>query len=183
MELAIIQNTAELERLEGIITRNLQCFYEVGRALAEIRDREYYRDVLGFETFEAYCKAKWDFASNYARKLIASADVVDNIQNGTMVPPVNERQTRPLSRLDPGQQREAWKEAVDTARGTPGGKVTAAIVSIVVKAREANKPKKKSKQEKHSRGASEKSKASKIRKIKSFLKKNKGKRKAKKKKG
>jgi hypothetical protein len=130
-ELAIIKNTAELERLEGVITRNLQSFYEVGRALAEIRDRGYYRDVLGFETFEGYCKAKWDFAGNYARRLIASAETVDNIKNvpiGTT--PATESQCRPLARLEPDQQREAWQQAVDTA---PEGKVTAAIVAKVVK--------------------------------------------------
>lgn len=66
MEVAITRNTAELERLEGIIRRNLQSFYEVGSALREIRDKGLYRDVLGFDTFEAYCKAKWDMKRTYA---------------------------------------------------------------------------------------------------------------------
>jgi hypothetical protein len=42
--------------LEGIIQENIGGFYEVGHALAKIRDQGYYRDVLGFETFEEYCK-------------------------------------------------------------------------------------------------------------------------------
>jgi len=138
MELIIVQNTAELERLEGVITRNLQSFYQVGRALAEIRDRGYYRDVLGFETFEGYCKAKWDFTGRYARTLMASSEVIENL-SGTIVPvssspkiqiPATESQCRPLARLEPDQQREAWQQAVDTA---PEGKVTAAIVAKVVK--------------------------------------------------
>jgi len=130
-EVVITKNRQELERLEGIIERNLHSFYEVGRALLEIRDRGYYRDVLDFETFEAYCKAKWDFTSNYARRLICSAETIDNIKNvpiGTL--PTTESQARPLVRLEPEKQREAWREAVETA---PEGKITAAHVNKVVK--------------------------------------------------
>lgn len=45
---------------------------------------------------------------NYANKLIASASVVDVV--GTIVPivPATESQTRPLTKLEPEQQREAW---------------------------------------------------------------------------
>jgi len=130
-EVVFIKNRQDLERLEGIITRNLQSFYEVGLALMEIRDRNLHQDVLGFETFEEYCKAKWDFTSNYARRLIGSAETIDNIKNvpiGTL--PATESQTRPLVRLEPEKQREAWREAVETA---PEGKITAAHVNKVVK--------------------------------------------------
>ena len=129
MEVTVIQDTQELERLEGIITKNLQSFYEVGRALMEIRDKNYYHDVLGFETFEAYCKEKWDFNSSRARQLIAATETCDNIKTVTIVTPSNEGQARPLARLEPEQQREAWQKAVETA---PEGKVTAAHVSRVV---------------------------------------------------
>jgi len=40
---------------------------------------------------------------------------------------ITEYQIRPLSKLEPAQQREAWQKAVATA---PEGKVTAAHVSI-----------------------------------------------------
>src|SRR5690606_26347192 len=58
--------------------------------------------------------------------------VVENLGNlGTMVPkPANERQARPLTKLPPEQQREAWEEAVATA---PDGRVTAAHVERTVK--------------------------------------------------
>lgn len=131
-ELAITKNTAELERLEGVIQKNLGAFYEVGRALAEIRDRGYYRDVLGFETFEEYCKTKWDMGRSYAYSLMDSATVIENVRNCGQIEaaPATESQCRPLARLEPDQQREAWQQAVDTA---PEGKVTAAIVAKVVK--------------------------------------------------
>ena len=117
-----------MERLEDIIRRNIGAFYVVGHALMEIRDKKYYREVLGFETFEAYCNAKWDFRSDYARRLIASAETVDNVKNAPMgAIPTSERQVRPLLKLKdtPDQQLIAWQKAVETA---PNGKVTAAEI-------------------------------------------------------
>jgi len=116
---AITKNTAELERLEGIIRRNLQSFYEVGRALMEIRDSGLYRDVLGFDTFEAYCRERWDFTRSYAYRLMDSASVIEVVSPIGDIKPTNESQTRPLARLEPDQQREAWAKAVETA---PEGK-------------------------------------------------------------
>ena len=55
----------------------------------------------------------------YAHYLIGSASVVENVNN-CLQTPVTESQCRPLARLEPAQQREAWQKAVDTA---PEGKV------------------------------------------------------------
>lgn len=129
MELAITKNSAELEQLENVIQKNIGAFYEVGRALMEIRDKGLYRDVLGYDTFEAYCKARWDFSKSYANYLISSNVVLENLTT-TVVKPESERQLRPLSKLEPEQQRTAWKKAVETA---PDGKVTAAHVYKIVK--------------------------------------------------
>lgn len=132
MEVIVSKNRTELERLEGIIARNLQSFYEVGRALMEIRDKGLYRDVLGYQTFEEYCRVKWDFTRMYAHYLIESSKVIENVNHGlqSSVLPANERQTRPLARLEPEKQKEAWQKAVETA---PEGKVTAAHVYKIVK--------------------------------------------------
>lgn len=131
MELAITKNAQRLSELENIINRNLQSFYEVGRSLMEIRDNELYKIKNGgvYDTFEAYCKDVWSMTDRYARNLISSTKVINNVRTGTIVP-LTESQTRPLARLEPDQQREAWQKAVDTA---PGGKVTAAHVANVVK--------------------------------------------------
>lgn len=126
--IAVTRNKQELERLEGIIQKNIGAFYEVGRALMAIRDGQLYRDVLGFETFEAYCKSKWDFSDRYARYILASTKVVQNISTGTIVP-VTESQARPLSKLEPDQQRAAWKQAVETA---PEGKVTSSLLWVLM---------------------------------------------------
>lgn len=51
--------------------------------------------------------------------------VIENVRHGTQtraIIPANERQARPLSRLEPDKQREAWQRAVETA---PDGRITA----------------------------------------------------------
>lgn len=137
MELAITKNKSEMERLEGVIQKNIGAFYEVGRALMEIRDQGYYKDVLGYDTFEAYCKERWEFSRIRAFQLIQSVEVRENLLTRVNIEPSSEKQIRPLARLEPEQQREAWQKAVETA---PEGKVTAAHVSKVVKEMETPKP-------------------------------------------
>lgn len=139
MELVISKNKQDLESLEGVIQKNIRAFYEVGRALMEIRDKELYKDVLGFDTFEAYCKARWSFTRQTAYQFINSAKVIENVSD-CLQKPLNEYQTRPLARLLPDKQHEAWQKAVDTA---PDGKVTAAHVSKVVKNMTSQPPNKK----------------------------------------
>lgn len=129
MELAITKNAQRLSELENIINRNLQSFYEVGRALMEIRDNELYKvkNGGGYGTFEAYCQDTWNFSRSHAYRFIDSVKVIGNLSPVGDIP---ERQLRPLAKLEPEQQREAWKKAVETA---PEGKITAAHVANVVK--------------------------------------------------
>ena len=129
MDIVIKGNTEELDKLEAVIQKDAGAFYEIGCALMEIRDKGLYHDVLGFETFEQYCRGRWDMGRFYAYRLIDSAKVVENVDHGQQKP-TSERQCRPLARLAPDKQRIAWQQAVETA---PAGKVTAAVVSKVVK--------------------------------------------------
>lgn len=132
MELTITKDKQDLERLECVIQKNIGSFYEVGRALMEIRDREIYKVKNGgeYQTFEAYCKGVWDLSRPRAYQLIDAVEVRDNLSTIVDIQPATESQTRPLSKLEPDQQREAWKKVVDTA---PEGKVTAAHVYKIVK--------------------------------------------------
>lgn len=129
----VINTDKELERLEGVIRKNLAAFYEVGQALMAIRDKRLYLHKNGgkYQTFEAYCQGVWDFNSSRARQLIMATEALENVKSVTSGnTPSSERQARPLSKLEPEQQRQAWQKAVETA---PEGKVTAAHVARVVK--------------------------------------------------
>ncbi|MDD3655014.1 MAG: hypothetical protein PHO01_12715 [Desulfotomaculaceae bacterium] len=126
-ELTLTEKT-ELEQLESIISKNLGTFYQVGFALAKIRDSRLYRET--HTTFEDYCRDRWDMGRTYAHRLIESASVKNNLLPMGNITPINERQARPLTKLEtPEQQQEAWQKAVETA---PDGKVTAAHVAKVV---------------------------------------------------
>lgn len=131
MQLTITRDRQELERLEAIINRNLQSFYEVGHALMKIRDDRLYQHKNGgqYQTFEDYCRGVWDMSRPRAYQLIDAAEVKTNLSTVVDIP-IPERQIRPLTRLEPEKQREAWQKAVETA---PEGKVTAAHVQKVVR--------------------------------------------------
>jgi hypothetical protein len=131
MKAAITKNREDLKRLEAVIIANLKSFYDVGRALTEIRDRELYKINAGgeYQTFEAYCRGEWGISRPRAYQLIDAATVQENLS--TIVDKqIPESQVRPLTRLKPEQQLGAWQMAVETS---PGGKVTAAHISKVVR--------------------------------------------------
>lgn len=124
-----VAETAELSQFETVIEKNLRGFYEVGTALAKIRDSRLYRET--HDTFQDYCWDRWEISWNYAYKQMASSQVIDNLKSCTIVQrPTNEAQARPLTQLEtPELQQEAWLEAVRTA---PDGKVTGDHVYTVV---------------------------------------------------
>ena len=89
-------------------------------------------------SFEHYCRERWQFARNYANKLIASSQVISNLGTTVPIQPISERQARPLTKLEPEQQKEVWEKAVQTA---PEGKITARHVQkIVNEAMETKRP-------------------------------------------
>ena len=103
-----------LARCEQAIEHGLKTFVEVGLALAEIREKRLYRQQCG--TFEEYCRERWSITRMRASQMIAAAETVENVNHGLqIISPTNERQTRPLTCLEPEQQRQAWQQAVETA--------------------------------------------------------------------
>lgn len=126
-----------LAELERRIVSEFSAFHRVGMALAEINERQLYRET--HRTFEAYCKNLWDMARGTAYRYIAAAEVFENVSTletnteETMVIrlPINEAQVRPLTRLKPEQQVAVWRQVVDNA-GT-GKKITASLVNKAVK--------------------------------------------------
>jgi hypothetical protein len=117
----------ELAQCEATIAKGMETFVEVGTALLRIRDSRLYRETFG--TFEDYCRGRWSMERRHAYRLIDAASVVSNVSNWTQEIPHTESQARPLTSLDPDDQREAWSRAVETA---PNGKVTADHVKQTV---------------------------------------------------
>jgi hypothetical protein len=63
-----------LRACERALAEHMEEFVKVGLALKEIRDDKLYRED-GYETFEDYCKRKWDFSDRYARYVVGAAEL------------------------------------------------------------------------------------------------------------
>ncbi|PSB28356.1 hypothetical protein [Chlorogloea sp. CCALA 695] len=118
----------ERHRLELKVER---AFVEAGTSLRELRDKRLYRST--HTTFETYCRDRFGFTRANATYLITGASVVDNLKkmstNGLQILPSNERQTRPLTKLEPNEQRQIWQQAVEEAGGkVPTGRIVQGIV-------------------------------------------------------
>ena len=126
----IVPEQERLAELENTISKNFQAFYVVGCALAEINANRLYRQA--HETFEEYCRERFEIARRTAYQYLRGAEVMDNVRSCAQIDqaPANEAQVRPLTRLEPEKQVEAWEEAVKSA---PDGHVTAKHVSKVVR--------------------------------------------------
>lgn len=105
----------QLSKFETVIKSELQSFVKVGNALLAIRDGKLYRGT--HKTFKDYCRERWDISRSYAHRTIDAAEVVGNLSPIGNILPANESQARPLTRLKPEQQIEAWQQAVDDAGG------------------------------------------------------------------
>jgi len=139
-EAMTVTEKAELAELEAVIESGLQTFAEVGNALLAIRDGKKYRAEYG--TFEAYCKDRWGFNASRARQLIGAAVIVARLESVTIVTPATESQARPLARLAPKEQPEAWKGATEKAE-SEGRRVTARDVEEQVEERTEKKEEQK----------------------------------------
>jgi hypothetical protein len=104
-----LEESARLRDCETVIENGFQTFVEVGNALFEIRDSKLYRQT--HSTFETYCRERWQMVASRARQLIGAAEIAVNLQSVTTVTPTSERQVRPLAKLEPEQQKEAWQMA------------------------------------------------------------------------
>lgn len=118
----------DLRSHEQVIERGLGTFVEVGNALLAIRDGRLYRETHG--TFEDYCRERWGMSKTHANRLIEAAEVSENVTPIGVIP-TSESQARPLARLEPPQQQEAWRRAVESA---PNGKPTARHVEEAAEA-------------------------------------------------
>ena len=83
------------------------------QGILEVRNSKLYR--LEFDTFEEFCGSELGFSDRHARRLMDSVDVVENLKVDPGVRlPKYEKHARPLSKLEPEVQREAWNETLET---------------------------------------------------------------------
>ena len=120
--------------------------FEGAEALRDLRDRRLFRS--SHQTFELYCQDRFGFTRRRINYLISGSQVYDNLKMGTngsqnlraddeeieppQILPTNERQVRPLTKLDPDQQREVWQQAVSVSGGKlPSGRIVKDIVQRI----------------------------------------------------
>ncbi len=125
-----VTERARLQELESIVEHGLQTFYEVGKALDEIREQKLYRET--HKSFETYCRDKWAIARQTAHRFIAAAQVIENLTPIGLKIPTKENQVRPLAGLSPELQLEIWQEALESS---PNGMPTGAAVQRLVEQR------------------------------------------------
>jgi len=136
----------KLKQCESVIKAGLSTFLNVGQALATIRDNRLYR--AKYDSFERYCKSVWDLSKGYAYKQINGYETVTLLES-EMSPigdisdeespdekpkilPINEAQTRPLTKLKkPEDQIAAWD--IVLKRLNSGERLTAALIAKAVK--------------------------------------------------
>jgi hypothetical protein len=126
--------TGEKKRFDelcGVVDRGIKAFFEVGMALAEIRESRLYRET--HDTFENFCRERWDIGKNYANYQISAYQVVKNLNdhNCGQIIPLNEAQARPLSMFEADDQIDIWNMVLEKANEN-NGKITASLVSSVV---------------------------------------------------
>jgi hypothetical protein len=130
VEVSELTSEEQSDRL--LLERKVErAFFEAGKALAELRDRRLYRST--HRTFEEYCRDRFGHSRRQSYLLMDAAVVFDNLAEKCdpmdHILPTNERQVRPLTKLEPQQQQEVWQKAIEEA----GGKVPSArIVTDVV---------------------------------------------------
>lgn len=86
--------TQRLSSLESIIEKGRKTFFDVGTALASIRDEKLYKHE--FNTFEAYCQARWGWSRQYSYNLISAANTVESLPAKEAEKIQNERQARAI---------------------------------------------------------------------------------------
>ncbi|MCC5604140.1 hypothetical protein [Nostoc favosum] len=112
-----------------------RAFFEAGRALAELRDRRLYRST--HKTFEEYCKDRFGYSRRQPYFLMEAAVIFQNLEQkcdrNDHILPTNEWQIRPLSKLDPDIQPEAWEQAVESANGkVPSHRIVKDVVQRIM---------------------------------------------------
>ncbi|MBD2255450.1 hypothetical protein [Nostoc parmelioides] len=132
----IYELTQEEQSDRLLLERKVErAFFEAGKALIELRDRRLYRST--HRTFEEYCRDRFGHSRRQSYLLMDAAVVFDNLvekcDRSDHIFPTNEWQVRPLTKLDPDIQPEAWQQAVESANGkVPSHRIVKDVVQRIM---------------------------------------------------
>ncbi len=130
-----------LGRLEAKVEAAAQAaltVLEAGKALAEIRNRQLYRDTAA--TWDGYVQARFRMTKRRADQMIAFAGIRDAIDEmGTRVP-ISEKAARPLVGMATDTIREVVAEAAESAEGITPATIRRAASRRKAKATKARRP-------------------------------------------
>lgn len=112
MEALTATEAKSLTSCERTIEKGLKTCFEVGEALAHIRDNRLYRG--SHKTFETYCQDRWGWSRQRASQLILASEIEKGLST-TVDKPKNEAHSRPLSKLPKEDRSEVWERAVASA--------------------------------------------------------------------
>ena len=116
--LPLLPDGPSLETCEEVIEAGIQTFYEVGQALAHIRDAQLYR--TGYVTFQSYLKERWGLefqlgqpADGQRRRRQVAGDHANTADERSVA--------EELAPLPTGLRKQLWEQALaSTARMTGG---------------------------------------------------------------
>lgn len=125
-----------LSRLEGVVEAGVTAslaVHEAGKALAEIRERQLYRDA---GTWDQYVDTRFRISRRRADQMIAFAGVRAALEKtGTQVPEMSEKAARPLVGLSPDTVAEIVTEAAAAPEGVTAGSIRKAASRRKAKAK------------------------------------------------
>lgn len=106
-----------LERCEAVIGQGRETFLQVGAALSEIQHGKLYR--AHYDTFEEYCRDRWDMGRGRAYQLMSSSKVASELSTMVDKPPKNEREAREIAKSAPADRPRVIERATELAGDQP----------------------------------------------------------------
>lgn len=131
-----ISRKQRLLTLEKEISAGLENFFEAGIKLRAIKDDELYKEA-GFETWEKYCKERWDWSVSHVRNVILTAEyrmeLPDATNSSTMRQKSwNQKQVEQLTRIPSKKHAATVALRVLKHVEKSGKRLTAAVVKKFV---------------------------------------------------
>lgn len=137
---AITITEQRLTALEAKVNKGLASFFEVGYALAEIKERGGFM-LRGYKTFDEYCSKTFGFSERNGYRLIAAAETAKKVEEAVGEKPRNEAAARELKAVahDPGLIKKV-NDRLQRSKLSVATATAEKIHEIVEKVRPQTKP-------------------------------------------